>query len=206
MRVCTVCSESKSLSEFHRKSAGRDGLCEACISCVKARNRARYVADREQRLADAAIYRTQNVEKLRDYRVANKEKAKRENKKYRDANRAELLAGYKRRREDKAHVVKLESAAWRRANPHVVRQQAAKRRASKSQATPVWANAFFVQEAYDLAVLRTKITGFDWHVDHQVPLKSKIVCGLHCEFNLAVIPAAHNLSKSNRYWPDMPGL
>lgn len=72
------------------------------------------------------------------------------------------------------------------------------------RATPSWANPFFIEEAYHLAKLRSEMTGFAWHVDHVVPLKSRIVCGLHVEHNLAVVPAPYNLSKGNRHWPDMP--
>ena len=72
------------------------------------------------------------------------------------------------------------------------------------QATPSWANRFFIEEAYALARLRTEVTGIKWHVDHVVPLQSDVVCGLHCEGNLRVIPASENISKHNRYWPDMP--
>ena len=97
------------------------------------------------------------------------------------------------------------SKRWREKFPekHAARQ--GKRRAHKLQATPVWANEFFMSEAYDLAKLRTKMLGFKWEVDHIVPLKSKLVCGLHVENNIQVIPAVENRSKSNRHWPDMPG-
>ena len=81
------------------------------------------------------------------------------------------------------------------------------RRAAKLNATPVWANQFFIEEAYDLAQRRTKMKcgGIDkWHVDHIVPLKSPIVCGLHVEHNLQVIPGVENIRKGNRHWPDMP--
>lgn len=59
-------------------------------------------------------------------------------------------------------------------------------------------------EAYHLAVTREEETGIKWQVDHIVPINSHLVCGLHSEYNLAVIPKKENLSKGNRYWPDMP--
>ena len=73
-----------------------------------------------------------------------------------------------------------------------------------SAAKPAWANDFFIREAYHLAKLRTLATGYPWHVDHIVPLKSDLVCGLHVEHNLQVIPASENVRKQNFYWPDMP--
>lgn len=76
--------------------------------------------------------------------------------------------------------------------------------ANKLQATPKWANAFFIAEIYDLAALRTEYLGIPHQVDHIVPLRSKLVCGLHCEANLRVIPADENKKKGNRIWPEMP--
>jgi 5-methylcytosine-specific restriction endonuclease McrA len=60
-----------------------------------------------------------------------------------------------------------------------------------------------MDEAYDLARLRTISTGINWHVDHVVPLRSKIVSGLHSHTNLEVIPGVENLRKTNRFWPEM---
>jgi len=111
------------------------------------------------------------------------------------------------------------NAEWRSANPdgvsaknrrwnvaHPAQRNAlvAERRAKKIQATPSWAIDFIISESYELARLRTKMTGFKWHVDHIVPLRSKLVCGLHVHNNLQVIPATQNIKKGNRYWPDMP--
>ena len=56
---------------------------------------------------------------------------------------------------------------------------------------------FVYLEAHKLRKLRNSITGFDWHVDHIVPLKGTIVCGLHVWNNFAVIPKVDNLRKGN---------
>jgi hypothetical protein len=58
-----------------------------------------------------------------------------------------------------------------------------------------------MNEAIDLCRLRRNHTGIEWHIDHVIPLKSKIVCGLHVWNNLAVIPAVENLRKGNKFCP-----
>lgn len=64
----------------------------------------------------------------------------------------------------------------------------------------------FEVEAYALCRLRFEATGIRHEVDHLVPLRSKLVCGLHNEFNLGVISAAENNRKGNRFWPQMPTM
>jgi hypothetical protein len=78
------------------------------------------------------------------------------------------------------------------------------RLALKRKATPAWANLAAIDVLYIEAKRRELETGVKWHVDHIVPLKSKLVCGLHVEANLVVLTASENIAKSNRYWPDMP--
>jgi hypothetical protein len=78
--------------------------------------------------------------------------------------------------------------------------------ARKCGAMPIWADGFLIQQFYDVCTdhNRLRTGGMTWAVDHIVPLNSKLVCGLHVHDNLRVIPHLSNISKGNRFWPDMP--
>ena len=75
-------------------------------------------------------------------------------------------------------------------------------RLHKANRTPKWlsdSDLWMIQEAYNLAALRTKMFGFSWHVDHIIPLQGKNVSGFHVPSNLMVIPGVENQIKGNKY-------
>tara|TARA_R110000868_G_scaffold261669_3_gene519827 strand:- start:2768 stop:3391 length:624 start_codon:yes stop_codon:yes gene_type:complete len=77
-----------------------------------------------------------------------------------------------------------------------------KRRADKLNRTPKWLtkdDLWLIKQAYELSVLRTKLFGFKWHVDHIIPLKGKTVSGLHVPNNLQVIEGKLNIMKNNKF-------
>ena len=80
----------------------------------------------------------------------------------------------------------------------------ATRMAKKKMATPSWFDKEAVRDLHAEAVRLESLTGISFHVDHIVPIKSDLVCGLHWHGNMQLLPASANQSKSNRYWPDMP--
>lgn len=57
---------------------------------------------------------------------------------------------------------------------------------------------FVGKEAHSLAKLRERTIGGKWSVDHVVPVRGKVVSGLHTWNNLQVIPMQQNRSKFNR--------
>lgn len=77
----------------------------------------------------------------------------------------------------------------------------ANRRATRAKLArfPDELTQFIYSECHELRKLRNKITGFEWHVDHIIPLKGKEVCGLHIWSNFQVVPKVVNLKKGNRH-------
>lgn len=100
--------------------------------------------------------------------------------------------------------IRLDRQRYYQKNRSKMDAEAAAHKAVARLATPEWSIKFFVEEAYRLARLRTKLTGIKWHVDHIVPLRNRLVCGLHAHTNVRVIPASVNCGKRNLHWPDMP--
>jgi hypothetical protein len=160
----------------------RDGLNTFCISCHKADNVARKLvkradeAFRKTELEYKKTYRDRTVEEraayMLEWRLKNEEAIVEYSKKYREEN--------------KAHYNFLSQ----------------KRKIDILQRTPSWLTAddfWMIEQAYELAALRTQIYGSSWHVDHVIPLRGKLVSGFHSPLNLQVIPAAHNQRKTNKF-------
>lgn len=74
----------------------------------------------------------------------------------------------------------------------------AKRRAKRLGAMPPWADLKRIEAVYLEAGHRID-AGEDVHVDHVVPLRSPVVCGLHVHENLRIVPATVNRSKSSSF-------
>lgn len=76
-------------------------------------------------------------------------------------------------------------------------------RLRKFNRVPAWADLDAINAIYVEATKQINL-GCDVHVDHIIPLRSKLVTGLHVPANLRIIDAKPNEQKGNRYWPDMP--
>ena len=67
-------------------------------------------------------------------------------------------------------------------------------------ATPKWLTKEQKQQIVDIYEHMRDCratTGEDYHVDHIIPLRGENICGLHVPWNLQVLPADVNVSKSN---------
>lgn len=84
---------------------------------------------------------------------------------------------------------------WHKINPSRVRTLNAGRRALKIKARLDWVDRDALRAIYDACPEGC-------HVDHIIPLKGKLVCGLHVPWNLQYLPASDNISKGNRFDPE----
>ena len=91
---------------------------------------------------------------------------------------------------------------YRQANKSKITALNTLRKKRIKERVPSWVDdeeKWLIKEAYILAELRTIKHGFEWHVDHIIPLQGKLVSGLHVPSNLQVIPWVDNLRKKNKY-------
>jgi 5-methylcytosine-specific restriction endonuclease McrA len=115
------------------------------------------------------------------------------------ANKDKKRAYDAKRREEKRHLYRAASKKHRETHPDRKRADTNARRRRVREATPSWANRFFIKEIYLLAQKRNELTNIEWAVDHIIPIRGKTVSGLHVESNLQVIPEAENRKKGNHF-------
>lgn len=184
-KYCTGCCSTKSILEFSKNSS----RCKLCK--IKASQLWALKNPEKRKQLSLRMYEKHN-DSIRARSKATYESDKEAHKKYADQ--------WRRNNPDKRSKI---CADWQKRNKDKVNFSGATRRAKRKEAIPSWANLEKIAEIYRLAKIEQEIKGEKIHVDHVVPLVSDFVCGLHCESNLQILPAKHNLSKNNKYWPDM---
>lgn len=179
VKVCTKCRLVKELTAFSKNSGQKSGLEPSCKECRSAYHAALYLSRRQEINERNKKWNKENADFVYRYSI-----------------------DYRRRKPDKSRQY---TKAWRLKNHSAVIAQNAARRAAKMRAMPKWADRKSIAYHYRLAAWRTKNLGMKYCVDHIVPLRHHLVCGLHVEANLRVMLSVLNNSKGNRSWPDMPG-
>ena len=177
MKTCTKCDQTKGLEFFSKQLKGKFGVTSICKPCTTKRGKLWAENNPERRAANARAYNEINKVAGASYRKA-----------WRLANL------------DRSKIV---AAKWTAKNMDKKRAATARRRAARIQAIPSWANFDDIAKFYTLAKSLTAQTGIKATVDHLVPLKSSLVCGLHCAANLSIMTEKHNKSKGNFWWPQM---
>ena len=174
-----------------------------CIECLKIssvnRHEQKKECDRKRYYSLTEEQKTKERERLRIHRrkmyLSNPEKYRKEALDFQRKNRESNLERLRKwKEENKDWFIQYRQLDYVKDQ---AKFRASRRRSIKLQAMPLWADIDKIEQIY-------KSCPNGYHVDHIVPLVSKIVCGLHCEANLMHLEAKENMVKGNRTWPDMP--
>ena len=178
------------LSCKHGHIAERLVSTNACVVCSRKASAQWKIDNREAKLASSKRYYQKNKEKitqsLKQYRIDQKE---------------HFWDNRKRWISENIESVRKWKADWKKRNPAKVTLDTVNRNAAKLKRTPSQLNdghLFEMECVYTYCAGLRKI-GLDYQVDHIVPLRGKIVSGLHVPWNLQVIPGVENMSKGNKY-------
>lgn len=207
-KTCTRCGLTKTYDCFGKSSRSSTGLASSCKKC-DAERAAEYRAKNPEKAKEVMNRsREKNRDsinlKKRERRKLNPEKFKQERaESYARHRDKELAKGREYKLQNKERIAKQASEKLKQ-DPYLNRFYRSERRAIEKKARPLWCDREAVKALHFQAAELASVTGFEWHVDHIVPLKSKLVCGLHWHGNMQLLPASVNQSKSNRLWPDMP--
>lgn len=206
MKICSKCKAEKPIAEFYKHAYTSDGRRPNCKVCSAAY----YLENRAALIAQKAVYRSANPEKIKatsaEYRASSREKINaNEAARYvnnRDTIRAKSAAYYAANRE----AINAKQAAYRAANPGKLAEKNRNRRARKISAEGS-------HSASDIIEIFTAQRGFcanckaklfksgvkKFHVDHIMPLA---LGGSNWPSNLQCLCPPCNLSKSAKH-PDV---
>lgn len=171
LRSCTKCKAEKPPAAFRKNSSRADGLCVQCKTCMTKALRA---------------WEERNPEKVKATCRASYQR----HKASRDAASKVWAAENPERRKEHAK-------RWSRDNKVYRTAATAAYNARRIKATPVWSEKEEIEHLYKQAAALSKLTGVEYHVDHIVPLRSDIVCGLHVRKNLRILRGDRNVAKGN---------
>lgn len=191
-KTCNKCKRFLDLSIFTKDKTKRDGLSTICSDCRRSYAKEKRLTNKE--------YVERNKERCKKHYALKKEIYMEASKKWKSQNKQKVGDSYKKyMQSDNAKQLRREAQAERyKRDPdkHIAIACANDSRIRKAR--PKWQPSIEITNYYRIARL------FGFEVDHIVPIKSDLVCGLHCLDNFQLLTREKNASKGNRFWPDMP--
>lgn len=191
-KVCSACGVNKPLDDFYKDSFPRNltGSQSRCKECAKANVLAYQKEHPEKKAASDKRYGAKTKDKQRE-RSARRRKenpdywreyAAKYRKQWREANPEQEAVTQKRYRQNNAATVAERQTQYGRI---------------KRKPLP-WADRDKMRIVY------AKAKEYGLEVDHIVPIRNKLVSGLHVWNNLQLLAGDENRRKKNVHWPDMP--
>lgn len=203
-KFCRFCNSTKPLIDFPtNKSNTTDGHHARCKECMKDYQK----QWKAKHPGITAAYVKKSYKKHIDKRRTASRNYAKENR----AKKTEAYKSWRHRNPDKARAASRrhydKSRAWLKDRPEITAYHALVRRRMVKQAQPAWLTKEHLEDIRSIYKSAQALSEFHeepYHVDHIEPIKGvnekgeHISSGLHVPWNLRVLPAKENLSKSNK--------
>lgn len=207
VKTCLRCETPRVFADFKSHSLGSSGLSPWCRACDSAYRKT--PGDRaKNRAAKAARFARMTLAERRKARGYRPRQPKHDAHVVAYQKVGKALAEFVERAvrraslEAERRAKKLAAGIPEAAGPN--RAKKLRRRHAIERATPIWADRDLIAEIYECTRKLTEESGEQWDVDHLVPLRHPLVCGLHVPANLIPMRRDMNVQKGNAMWPDMP--
>ena len=183
-KICKGCKLKLPVCRFNNHSATKDGLRSKCIECRRL-EQIEYRQKNPEKIKE--LYRVLDERKRNDPKSVNKKRIR--NKIYNSTKVGKIK-----------NKIRLNN--WKIKNKDKYIALRSFRRAYKKNATPnclTKDDRKNIIEFFTVCQMFKLYTGQEYHVDHIVPLVNENICGLHVPWNLQILSAFDNLSKSNKF-------
>lgn len=170
-KFCHRCKITKPKLEFYKDKSRSDGLYSYCKICTKTHVKKWQINNSEK-----------NNLRSREWTKNNLEKKKKSASDWVNRNKEQHSKCCKN---------------WKLNNKGKINSYGSKRRATKLNATPLFANLIEIEKIYAKSA-KMRSNGIPVEVDHIIPLIGKNVCGLHVHWNLQIIDKTENRRKGNK--------
>ena len=155
-----------------------------CSSCNQFLSESSFYSDKRNNSGLSSDCKFCHTTRVRHWQKCNPEKFKSDKAKYQKAHPEQTCA---------------KTLRWQTKHPGYCRAQYQNYMTRQIFAMPSWVNAKDITAVYNKCQAISKRTGILHHVDHIIPLRGKLVSGLHIPWNLQILSAHDNCSKSNKF-------
>lgn len=159
----------------------------ACVECMAEKSRTWKTANAQRVRDTSRTWRKANPEKFRMLKAASQKR-----------NRATANARNRKWAAENREQNNARISAWAKANPEKSTAKTRRYQASKLSRMPAWADHDQIGLFY-LKAQALREVGIPAEVDHVIPLRGRLVSGLHVHENLQIIEATANKVKANHF-------
>ena len=207
LKTCKACGQEKELGLFRRAHNSRDGVIATCRVCqdldtFNRREARRAMGDQiRHRWACRICLVIKSPEEFPPFKRSRSGKLA----ECRACKNRIASASHRRRYLVDPERFRAANRKWMSENRELMNTYGANRRAAKLQRMPLWLSREdrkIIKFIYEMARTLTEVTGIPHHVDHELPLRGKLVSGLHVPSNLQILTASENIRKKNKWSPE----